>query len=509
MFFEVNNNKSFVSYVLSALATVLIINWASQDLFFRFDLTDNKMYSLSESSKSVVKKIDGILTMKVYFSDNLPGEYGNNKRFLQDIIEEYASYSKNIRYEFYQPDTDEELEEEAQSYGIGPVQLQVIENDNLAIKKVYMGMVFIYTDTEEKRETIPVIQSSGLEYNITTIIKRMTASNKKYVGIVNFINSDNKIENITELLKQNYNVQNVDLTNSIALNIETLILPGIKDSLQINELINLEEYINRGGNIFVTQNRISTDLSTQSAENIQSNIFSFLEKYGLAIKENLIMDQLCGSISVLQNRGIFRMQSQMEYPFFPMIRTFSNDEVLVSGLEQVRVMFPSEIYQYKDSLQLYPNLVSNFTPLMFSSENSGSMEQFFNLNPVQNPAFNTLNEKNKIVAAKSETILNDSTFSEIILLGDSNFISDDVGGGIQENTDLVLNAIDYLMGDEELVSLRSRKVTTRPLEEISDGSRKIWKWANRLVSFILVILLALFKFNSESMREARLRREFR
>ena len=109
----------------------------------------------------------------------------------------------------------------------------------------------------------------------------------------------------------------------------------------------------------------------------------------------------------------------------------------------------------------------------------------------------------------SEVFINDTLTSNIILLGDSNFISDDVGGGIQENTDLVLNAIDFLMGDEELVSLRSRKVTTRPLEEISDGSKKLWKWANRLLPFILVLLMALYKYNSENMRESRLRREFR
>ena len=511
MFFEVNNNKSFLYYVLSSLLIIFILNWVSQDLFVRFDLTDNKMFSLSNSSKSVVKKLDEKLIMKVYFSDNLPGEYGNNKRYLQDMIEEYASYSKNIKYEFYQPGSDEALETEAQSYGIAPVQLQVLENDELAIKKVYMGMVFIYTDDfEEKRETIPVIQSGdGLEYNITSIIKRMTSSNRYTVGMANFSNSDAKNENISELLKQNYSIQNINLSDPISDNIQTLIISGITDSLLIEELNNLENYINRGGSIFIAQNRISTDLSTQSAETIQSNIFTLLEKYGLSVKENLVMDQSCGSISVLQNRGMFRMQTQMEYPFFPLIRSFAENEVLVSGLEQVRVMFPSEIYEYDDTLGLYNDINSKVTPLMFSSENSGSMEQFFNLTPVENPAFSTLSESNKVVAAKSEIILNDSLKSEIILLGDSNFISDDVGGSIQENTDLVLNAIDYLMGEEELVSLRSRKVTTRPLEDISDGSKKLWKWANRLIPFILVLIIALFKFNSEKMRESRLRREFR
>lgn len=186
--------------------------------------------------------------MKVYFSDNLPGEYGSNKRYLQDMIEEYASYSKNIRYEFYQPETDEELETEAQSYGISPVQLQVIENDNLAIRKVYMGLVCIYTtNEEEKRETIPVIQNAGLEYNITTMIKRMTDSNKRSIGIANFSETDMKLENVKELLKQNYNVFDIKLDNPVQNNIDALIISGIIDTLDDVKINHLEQYLNSGG----------------------------------------------------------------------------------------------------------------------------------------------------------------------------------------------------------------------------------------------------------------------
>ena len=248
MFFKVYNKRSFLTYIFYSLLTIFIVNWVSQDFFFRFDLTENKMFSLSDSSKSVVKKIDGLLTMKVYFSDNLPGEYGSNKRYLQDMIEEYASYSKNIRYEFYQPETDEELETEAQSYGISPVQLQVIENDNLAIRKVYMGLVCIYTtNEEEKRETIPVIQNAGLEYNITTMIKRMTDSNKRSIGIANFSETDMKLENVKELLKQNYNVFDIKLDNPVQNNIDALIISGIIDTLDDVKINHLEQYLNSGG----------------------------------------------------------------------------------------------------------------------------------------------------------------------------------------------------------------------------------------------------------------------
>ena len=191
------------------------------------------------------------------------------------------------------------------------------------------------------------------------------------------------------------------------------------------------------------------------------------------------------------------MQTAVEYPFFPLVRTFAKNEIIVSGLEQIRSMFPSEIYN--DTTSSAMNLV--FSPLLFTSDRSGSMEQFFSLSPVENPAFNTLNEKGKIIGAKSLIYnSNDSLMNQIILIGDSQFFSDDVGGGIPENTDLVLNAVDYLMGDDELVSLRSRKITTRPLEKITDRSRKSWKWANRIVPVILILFLGLLILRKDKTR---------
>ena len=66
---------------------LFLLNGISRNKFFRLDLTDNNMYSLSSSSESVVEQVDDLLTMKVYFSDDLPGEYANNRRYLQDILE--------------------------------------------------------------------------------------------------------------------------------------------------------------------------------------------------------------------------------------------------------------------------------------------------------------------------------------------------------------------------------------------------------------------------------------
>ena len=91
---KIDNKKSFIIYTAILVASLVLINLISRNVFDRFDLTDTKMYSLSSSSQSVISKIDDLMTIKVYFSNDLPGEYANNRRYLQDILEEYSAYSK-------------------------------------------------------------------------------------------------------------------------------------------------------------------------------------------------------------------------------------------------------------------------------------------------------------------------------------------------------------------------------------------------------------------------------
>ena len=91
--YNVNSKKSLISFLAIAILGLMVLNWLSLGWFHRLDLTDNNIYTLSPDSKAMVNKIDNLLTLKIYFSDNLPGEYGNNRRYLQDMVEEYSSYS--------------------------------------------------------------------------------------------------------------------------------------------------------------------------------------------------------------------------------------------------------------------------------------------------------------------------------------------------------------------------------------------------------------------------------
>jgi len=132
---NIKNKNSFIIFSLVLLVGLVLLNLTSRDIFTRIDLTDNKMYSLSSSSKNIVSKLDDRLTMKVYFSENLPNELGNTRRYLQDILEEYRAASDEINFYFHNPQSDKDLEEQARKDGIQPVQMQAIENDEMVVKK--------------------------------------------------------------------------------------------------------------------------------------------------------------------------------------------------------------------------------------------------------------------------------------------------------------------------------------------------------------------------------------
>ena len=169
----------FYTFGLYLIVAVLIV-LVGQNLFFRIDLTANKLYSLSKASKESVATLNEPLTVNVFFSKNLPAPYNNIERYLNDLMEEYSIHAhKFLSYRFFdvsakEGDITEKAEENrkmAQDYGIYPVNVQTIEQDEAKVQRAYMGMVFIHGDIIER---IPAITSTeGLEYQITSTIQKM------------------------------------------------------------------------------------------------------------------------------------------------------------------------------------------------------------------------------------------------------------------------------------------------------------------------------------------------
>jgi len=162
------------------LIVILLINIAGMTLFFRIDLTRNGIYSISDISQRVGSTLSEPLTIKVFFTKNLPAPYNNIERYLHDLLEEYSiDANQNFNYQFYDVSPEDDgLYSETQgnrgmalNYGITPVQIQIVEKDELKFKKAYMGLVIIHGDLIEKIQTIT--STDGLEYKLTTTIQKL------------------------------------------------------------------------------------------------------------------------------------------------------------------------------------------------------------------------------------------------------------------------------------------------------------------------------------------------
>ncbi len=462
---KITNKSQFVNYLLIIGVIVVLTNIVSKNLFFRWDATDNKMYSLSESSKEVIGKLKEQVTAKVYFSDNLPGQYANSRRYLQDMLEEYQAYSDGqFVFEFINPDADEKVKQQAQSHQIPPVQLQAIENDKMELKNVYMGMVLLYG---EKKETIPVIQTTdGLEYTITATIKKVSQTNLKSIGIISQESEEISTQNLKRFLEQIYSVQEVSLSSDIPEKIQVLLVHGIKDTLKPEELYKLDQFLMRGGKLFIGQNSVKDMFQQGFGMPIRSNIFNFLEHHGISLGRELVTDRRCSQIQMQSQQGFFMVRNAVDYPPFPLIQKFNPDHLLTKKMTAARLFFANEVTSSKASDS---GVKTIFTPLMFTSEKTGLLgaeRGFLQLSPMNNPMLKIFPYGQKAVAGLVEGsftsffkdsvkfssragFINANNHGQIILISDNEFFNDKRGGSIQENTEFMLNAVDYLAGDKE------------------------------------------------------------
>lgn len=151
------------------LIIIVLINLVGLTLYFRFDLTKNGAYSLSDISKEVVSDLEDPLNIKVFFTKELPAPYNGVYRYLRDLLEEYAEYgNENFHYEYVDVEEEKDL---ARDFGISSVQIREIKDDQLKFRNAYMGIAIVHGDLIEKIGSIT--ESEGLEYNITTTIKKM------------------------------------------------------------------------------------------------------------------------------------------------------------------------------------------------------------------------------------------------------------------------------------------------------------------------------------------------
>jgi len=500
-------NKASLGMNAIILAGILIVvNFFAYQIFFALDLTQNKDYSISKTTKDTVKKLDDLVNIKAYFSASLPSQYINLPQEVGDILAGYQTYSGGkVKYEFVDPKDNQDLTSELQIKGIPQLQFNVLAKDKYEVVNGYLGMSIQYGD---KSETIPVIQdTANLEYLLTSKIKKITSKETPAIAFLTgheILSTDTDIKAAYKSVGEIYDVRTADLATDeeIPAEVKTLIVAGPKTEFKKEELAVIDKFVMRGGSLLLLVDGVKVDNGLQASAN-KLGLEPLLTAYGLRLNENLILDSSAGIASF--NQGF--MTFNINYPFWPKVLKlgFDQNSTAVAKLESVVLPWVSSVEVIKDKLAEGAKV----SYLVKTSNQAWTQKEPFNLNPQQEMPKSKASQYDLAISVsgklKSAFGSNTSDSSRVILVGDSDFLRDSLSGG-SDNLIFFQNLVDSLTLDEGLINIRSKGIAARPLMELSDASKASIRYLNVFGLTVLALVFGLWRYYSR--RRNRMADEF-
>ncbi|MCK9302949.1 MAG: Gldg family protein [Bacteroidales bacterium] len=479
--------KQLTYTLLVIFGIIILINIISGSLYKRFDTTQNEDYTMSKATKNILRNLTEPVTITAYFTKDLPPQYSKVRKDFKDVVEEYSSISKGmVVYEFIDPGDDQQLEQAAMQDGVRPVLINVRAKDKVEQQKAYIGAV-IKVGTQ--KESIPIIQEgTALEYTLSTAIKKLTITEKPYIGFVQG-HGEATMQSLSQTLNEIsflYTIEPVTLnTETDLLKYKTLVITKATQQYTDEELAMLDHYLAGGGKLMLNIEHITADLQqTMQITATGTGLEGWLAKYGVMIEDNAVIDKKCGNIGVQQQQGSFNMTIPIAFPYMPIVSNFA-DHPITEKLQGILLMFPASIaYTGIDGKE--------FTPILMSSETSGTQTL---------PAYITLQKKwnssdypisNITLGGILTGSFNNGPQTSIVIIGDGDYA---VSQGQQrinpDNINLFANSIDWLSDDTGLIELRSKGLSYRPLDELEDGRKAFLKWMNFLLPIAIIIVVGL------------------
>lgn len=496
------SRTKYTNIILLVTGIVVVLNILAVKFFARLDLTEDKRYTLSEATRDLLAELSDPVTVTAYFSGNLPPQLDNIRRDLRDMLVEYNQASKGmVVYEFIDPLKANFGEQQAQQAGIMQMQVQVREKDQMKTQIAYMGAVI---NLGEEQEVLPVIQTTrGLEYNITSNIKKLAVTDKPLVGLLQG-HGEPGLQSLRQAAGQLgvlYRVEPVTLTDTVnaLLKYNTVAIVGPADSIPEWQLDQLTRFMEQGGHLLVAINRMDADLNSgyPMGRPVNTGLETWLNRVGLNVNDNVVLDANAVNVMVTRQQGPFTVQQPILFPYIPRVEKFA-DHPVSGGIEQLVMNFTSSIDFSGDSAVSY-------TPLLFSSEQSATQPSTTFIDAGRQWQRSDFPLKNLTLGAALEGPLFGAP-SKMVVIADGDFA---VAEGQQQvhpdNVNLFVNAIDWLSDDTGLIALRTQGATARPIEQLEDGKKAFLKYFNFFLPVVLVIGFGIFRAQrNKSVRTKRM-----
>jgi gliding-associated putative ABC transporter substrate-binding component GldG len=493
-----------------------MILYLSNRHFFRIDLTENQEYAMTDASINAMKSLPDIVTVKVFFSKELPPNLFVVRQFVEDILGEMQSYAKGGLNVIYLDPAAEDAAADAAKLGIPAVRMNILAKDKYEVKNGFLGIALIYGD---KVEVLPVIESvQNVEYELVSSVKKLTAAEVKGIGFLTGhgevpLNNSGILEQpenytkASQALEKNYGVTSVNLEDKDALGrVSTLVIGGPKLAFSEKDLYALDQFIMRGGNVLFLLDGVNVDDSLQ-ANVIDLNLDNFMSALGVAVEPYFVLDSR--NISATFNQGYFNFT--VPYPFFIKAAedSFNKGNPMVSRLKSVMLPWASPLF-------VRPPLSVNASTLISTSDQAWLHREPFNLDP--NVATYAIQRSRQSLAALiegkfksyfagrelpsgdgeegaggAEFLASSLRPSGIIVVGSSRFLNDQSIGQSSENLTFFLNAVDYLTLDDTLLAIRPKVTVDRPIRQLDSVQRSAVKMAGMFFMPFVVVLYGILR----------------
>jgi len=549
--------KKHTKSIVYVIAGIILLNFLGNYFYKRYDLTQDKRFTLSEAAKKTIATVDVPIFIEVFLEGNFPSEFKRLQSETKQLLEEFEAYNHNIKFKFVNPSDTEGEAEALFKFGAKPAQVEVKENGKVSTQQIFPWAIATYNGrpikipllknqlgiTSEERVTNSI---QNLEYAFADGFNKLVHPKKRKVAVIkgNGELEDKYVVNFFTTLREYYYIAPFTLDSALISPVKTLeqikefdliVVANPTEAFSEKEKYILDQYTMNGGSSLWLIDAVELKKDSVSGNDFgfgkELNLTDFFFKYGIRINPNLVKDVY--SAPILLASGSERESQYNRYPwFYSPLSSSANNHPIVTNIEAVK-------FDYASSIDTLPNSISK-TVLLSSSPISKVVGM-----PVEIDISKEINKNLKIVnegpSEKEYTakeiplsILLEGTFpsaytnrikpfkiagdlsrsqpTKMIVISDGSIIANQLQGNrplelgfdkwtnaFYGNKEFLLNSVNYLLDDNGLINIRSKEISVPFLDPQKVAEQRVvWQLVNILLP---LVLLGVFGFGFNYFRK--------
>jgi gliding-associated putative ABC transporter substrate-binding component GldG len=531
---------------------LFILNFASYYIYKRFDVTQDKRYTLSETTKKIIDGVDSPLIIDVFLEGTFPADFKKLQTETRQLLEEFSAYNSNITFQFVNPiEKEEERVEVMKKFfekGLTPINVTVEDKGKQTQEVVFPWAVANYGDKGAKVQLLKNLMGAStekkvessvqhLEYAFAEAIHKISKEKQRKIAVIkgNGELDDIYIADFLKTIRDNYYIGPITLDSVASQPKETLkalnvydlaIIAKPREKFTEAEKQVLDQFIMKGGKTLwlvdgtnAEMENLYNESGSTLVNNNDLNLTDMFFKYGFRINPQMIKDEYGTPLKLASGKE--GSESQMEtynWKMAPYIYPASKKHPIVKNTDGIKFNFCSPIELLKTNTKTTILLESSpyskviGTPSVVSLEmitEETSPKDYANggLIPVAallEGSFTSV-YNNRVLPFKDATFLNKSIPTKMIVISDGDVIKNQVDKGAPielgydkytgqffGNKEFILNSVNYLLDDNGLINIRSKEVTLPVLDKQSVHDN--YNQTQLLTVALPIVLLALFGF---------------